>query len=656
MKGKTLRITAFSAMGGISVLLVAAAFVDKLCGTAAAIKYVYAAPWTIVVWVVAVVFGVSYIVHERKTGQISIWVFLLHLAFPVILAGAMITHIFSREGLLHLRVGEQSEVFINSSGEEEQMPFAVMLEDFNVVCYSGTSTPEDYVSEIVLLNTGSEEEDKGSLAKSILSAFVKGATGRFSDKGAGSGAGLPSFTPSDMPRYDVTEAVASGTVAMNRIFRYRGWRICQSVYDDDELGAVFAVSFDPVGISVTYLGYIVFVVAAFLYLLFGHRHRRHSEEARNRHHRHHTHDYIGTKVQRMHSDASSRALSLILIPFLLLLCAVPLSSANHHPALHAPVADSFCNLLVEYNGSVCTMSTLAEDVSGKLYGGNGYKAIDGSGFSERRSHAEQVFYRISYTKPLAFVLLLLGMFFMAAYCFLRAKGKHLPRWFGYVMAAFLVVCSLFLLAMLCLRWYISGHVPLSNGHETMQSLAWLSMVAALLWSFRSRSVLPYGYLVSAFALLVSAMSASDPQITYLMPVLRSPLLSLHVGVIMLAYALFAFVMLNGVAALFMTDNEQHRMRHMSEKLLRPAVCLLAAGIFLGAVWANISWGRYWGWDPKEVWALITLLVYAAPLHKRSLSAFQNVRFFHIYTIIAFLSVLITYFGVNFFLGGIHSYA
>jgi ABC-type transport system involved in cytochrome c biogenesis permease subunit len=84
--------------------------------------------------------------------------------------------------------------------------------------------------------------------------------------------------------------------------------------------------------------------------------------------------------------------------------------------------------------------------------------------------------------------------------------------------------------------------------------------------------------------------------------------------------------------------------------------LLAAGIFIGAVWANISWGNYWSWDPKEVWALITLLVYAIPLHKTVWKAFRNPMFFHIYGILAFLSVLITYFGVNFLLGGMHSYA
>lgn len=95
---------------------------------------------------------------------------------------------------------------------------------------------------------------------------------------------------------------------------------------------------------------------------------------------------------------------------------------------------------------------------------------------------------------------------------------------------------------------------------------------------------------------------------------------------------------------------------VSHIMLYPAVFLLAIGIFIGTVWANVSWGRYWGWDPKEVWALITMLVYALPLHYRSISFFRRPTLFHIYMIVAFLSVLVTYFGVNFFLGGMHSYA
>ena len=146
-----------------------------------------------------------------------------------------------------------------------------------------------------------------------------------------------------------------------------------------------------------------------------------------------------------------------------------------------------------------------------------------------------------------------------------------------------------------------------------------------------------------------------------MPVLASPLLSIHVAVIMLAYVLLTFMMLNGISAVIMNlsvkDNQEpiERMYLISRKMLYPAIFLLAIGIFIGAIWANVSWGTYWSWDPKETWALITLLIYAFAIHSQSIPLFRKPMAFHIFTILAFLSVLITYFGVNYFLGGMHSY-
>lgn len=165
----------------------------------------------------------------------------------------------------------------------------------------------------------------------------------------------------------------------------------------------------------------------------------------------------------------------------------------------------------------------------------------------------------------------------------------------------------------------------------------------------------FRFLLSGFALLVSYLGQMNPQITPLMPVLVSPWLSTHVSLIMMSYALFAFMMLNGILALCLRRSARMLML-LSRLLLYPAVFFLGAGIFLGAVWANASWGRYWAWDPKEVWALITFMVYGAAFHARSLRIFRSPLFFHIYMIVAFLTVLMTYFGVNYILGGMHSYA
>ena len=143
----------------------------------------------------------------------------------------------------------------------------------------------------------------------------------------------------------------------------------------------------------------------------------------------------------------------------------------------------------------------------------------------------------------------------------------------------------------------------------------------------------------------------------LLPVLRSPFFSIHISTIVTDYALLLGILVVGIIALVKPKDlaRMERLKSLSMAMLYPAVALLAAGIFIGAIWANVSWGNYWSWDPKEVWALITLLIYAAPLHEKIWKSFQKPLFFHIYGILAFLSVLITYFGVNMFLGGVHAY-
>ena len=146
----------------------------------------------------------------------------------------------------------------------------------------------------------------------------------------------------------------------------------------------------------------------------------------------------------------------------------------------------------------------------------------------------------------------------------------------------------------------------------------------------------------------------------LQPVLQTPLLGIHVSVIMLAYTLFAVIMINGIIGLCCKSKRESLMQ-LSQVLLYPALFCLTAGIFIGAVWANMSWGRYWGWDPKETWALITMLVYAALLHfpwlkaKCPMSNIQSPIVYHVLCVINFLFVLFTYFGVSYLFGGVHSY-
>lgn len=275
--------------------------------------------------------------------------------------------------------------------------------------------------------------------------------------------------------------------------------------------------------------------------------------------------------------------------------------------------------------------------------------------SEAHFKAEIIYNSTNFNRPLAMASITIGILFCVAMALVRGTWRRGLLWVAVLWLVLLFAC---LSLRIALRWYITGYVPLSNGYETMQFMAWGTLLLSLVLCRRMTMIPAFGALISGAAMMVAMMGESSPRITQLMPVLHSPLLSIHVVVIMLSYVLLAFVMLNGIAALLRRRDSAMVEYHtvVSRIMLYPALFLLTIGIFIGAVWANVSWGRYWGWDPKEVWALITLLVYALPIHSRSISWFRRPMFFHVYTIVAFLSVLITYFGVNFFLGGMHAYA
>jgi ABC-type transport system involved in cytochrome c biogenesis permease subunit len=168
-------------------------------------------------------------------------------------------------------------------------------------------------------------------------------------------------------------------------------------------------------------------------------------------------------------------------------------------------------------------------------------------------------------------------------------------------------------------------------------------------------MLTFGFLLSGFFLLVSHISQMDPQISHLMPVLNSPLLTIHVSVIMMSFALLSLTCICGITA-FVMPRQAEELKLLSQLFLFPALTCLGLGIFIGAIWANISWGTYWSWDPKETWALITFMIYAIGVHEQSLPFLRNTRNYHLFMTLAFLTILMTYFGVNYFLGGMHSYA
>lgn len=229
----------------------------------------------------------------------------------------------------------------------------------------------------------------------------------------------------------------------------------------------------------------------------------------------------------------------------------------------------------------------------------------------------------------------------------------------HLMSATAILTFLWLTAILGLRWYVGGHLPLSNGYETMLLLGWLSTGASIPFLCkRSTRIAAQAALTAAgLSLMVAMMGRAGATLSPLMPVLSSPLLSIHVLLVMGSYALTAIIaILAAISLATRSLAKKEETSRLCALLLYPAVFLLAAGIFVGAVWANQSWGRYWGWDPKETWALVTLLIYSLPLHAASFPLFRRPRPLCLYLLLAFLSVLMTYFGVNHLLTGLHSYA
>ena len=313
--------------------------------------------------------------------------------------------------------------------------------------------------------------------------------------------------------------------------------------------------------------------------------------------------------------------------------------------------------------------------------------------------AETFYNSLTPTLRYAPFFLLLSLLF----CYLHFATTP-RRWLRLSHTALIVAMTVLISGLLGLRWIVGQHIPVSNGYETMLFMAWVSMAVTVVMSHRQPVMKALGPVVASFCMLVAMMAGGTPQVTPLMPVLQSPLLAIHVTLVMMAYALLAFLTLLSLCCLLMRrredeektvligtrggdsllmrggedeektahidtrgrdsllmrrrEDEVARLTALSRLLLYPAVSLLAIGIFVGAVWANVSWGAYWSWDPKETWALITLLIYALPLHREVLgaSALARPRGYNLYVIAAFLAVLMTYFGVNYFLSGMHSYA
>ncbi len=291
--------------------------------------------------------------------------------------------------------------------------------------------------------------------------------------------------------------------------------------------------------------------------------------------------------------------------------------------------------------------------------------------SDDKINAEILYNKYDIFKTLFLYYFLAGLFFFLFIIIqIFISNKKLNQLFKYLFVVFRsVIFILFIIHTLGLvaRGYISGHAPWSDAYESMIYVSWATMGIGLLFARKSDLTLASTSFVTSMILMIAHWNWMDPSIANLVPVLDSYWLMIHVSIIVGSYGPFALATILGIVALILMvlstksnyliiKNKLSEITIINELALTIGLIMLTIGNFLGGMWANESWGRYWGWDPKETWALISILIYAFVLHMRLIPKMRGVWLFNLMSIIAFASIVMTYFGVNFYLVGLHSYA
>ena len=281
--------------------------------------------------------------------------------------------------------------------------------------------------------------------------------------------------------------------------------------------------------------------------------------------------------------------------------------------------------------------------------------------------AELLYYRLMIFERLFPFYSTLGILMLAGLIVMLMKGRKQISLFVRILSWVIFAGFLLHTFGLGLRWYISGHSPMSNGYESMIFISWVTLMAGFIFSRRSPLALSATAVLAGLTLMVAHLSFMDPEITNLVPVLKSYWLTLHVSVITGSYAFLGLGAILAIISMILISLSNNRnigrvsttldeLLVINYKSLTIGLYLLTIGTFLGAVWANESWGRYWGWDPKETWSLITIIIYSLVIHSRLIPGMKDIYSFNLLALFAFASVLMTYFGVNYYLSGLHSYA
>ena len=321
-------------------------------------------------------------------------------------------------------------------------------------------------------------------------------------------------------------------------------------------------------------------------------------------------------------------------------------------SLHSPVPNDFIG---DKDDLLKAIKKYQKQVAGSLYPG------------KVKISLEILYYKLDLFKRLFPLYLFLGLLLLIIMVlkilYVNLKTGLITK----VIVGLLILCFTGHASGLALRWYISGHAPWSNGFESMIYIAWVTMLAGFIFSRKTPIILSGTSVLAALALFVAHLSWMNPEITNLVPVLKSYWLTFHVSLITASYGFLALAailgLLNLILYLLQTEkthttikNKISELTGITEQTMIVGVYLLTIGTLLGAIWANESWGRYWGWDPKETWTLISIIVYTFILHMRFVPGLKKTFTFNLASLLGFSSILMTYFGVNYYLSGLHSYA
>lgn len=722
-----------------AIVMAVATIVETKYSTITARIYFYNSWWFMLLQIAMIANFVAmslrlHLAKQRKWGAL-----VLHYALATILAGALITHLVGREGIMHIREGETSNTLYNTKGDIiAQLPFNVTLTDFRLVRYPGSGSPSSYESDVVI--DGQHEK-----------------------------------------------------IYMNNIVYKDGYRLYQSSYDHDEQGTILSVNQDAAGTIITYIGYIMLVLGMVMALFHRNSRFRHLirslsvitlvfgcqiasaqkqspaegalavEYAQNAAISPDVAEKLGhlliqtrsgriepidtysseilRKISREKSFAGLSANQILLgivtspeiwsrIPFIrhnsqMIAFVDVLDTAGNYiyakqveQTYEKPVSqrnksdkellklDEKINILHSlFAGEMLQIFPNAADPSHKWYSpgddisaftgqdsmfvsrifvwlatearkGNNEKVAEiidmiqtyqhakatGVDIDKERIEAEMLYNRIDIFKWSAFAYMGIGLALLALIIINLLNNTLITRRLVLLFSVFIVGIFLSHSFGIGLRWYISGRAPMSNAYESMVYVSWATALSGLLFTHRSKMTLALAAFFAGVILFVTNLNFMDPEITPLVPVLKSYWLMIHVAVITGSYGFFGIGFLLGLTSLILMCIGGQRMQRQIKELyvmnqlsLTIGLVLLTAGTFLGAVWANESWGRYWGWDPKETWALITMIVYTLITHSYFIPRLRTPYNFAIMSIIGLTSVLMTFFGVNYYLSGLHSY-